>query len=67
MTEYVLQQGNFLYWSLSGTENIYVLTSLRSRDAQENPKGQLGLEKRRLGGLIPPSVTLTWTEINRAT
>lgn len=52
---------------MSGTENIYALTSLRSRDAQENPKGQLGQEKRRLGRLILPSVTLTWTEINRAT
>lgn len=69
MTEYVLISET---WSLClleyvRTDKIHVLTFLRSRDAQESQRGQSGTERRHPAGLIPPSVTLTWTEISRAT
>lgn len=57
----------FLQGSTSGTEKIYVLTFLSSRDAQERQRGQTGRERRCSAARIPPSVTLTWTGMSRAT
>lgn len=50
----------------TGAEKIYVLTFLISRDAKERQRGQTGRERRHSEALIPPSVTLTWTEMSRA-
>lgn len=58
---------HILQGSISGTEKIYVLTFISSRDAQECQRGQTERERRRSAALIPPSVTLTWTEISRVT
>lgn len=58
---------HFLQGSLTGAEKIYVLIFLSSTDAQERQRGQTGRERRRSAALIPPSVTLTWTEMSRAT